>query len=165
MGKENGQHHMDEDSAKSSKTTTEAAAKRLPGSRNGKAQGELAELAFMHKAASLGFGVAKPYGDNRRYDFILEAGGRLSRVQVKSTQSAFGRGYRVHSHGNTRFGKTTYTPEEIDFLVAHIHGENIWYVVPAYAIVNRDGLCLYPHGSRKNAGRFEQYREAWHLMK
>jgi hypothetical protein len=33
--------------------------------------GELAELAFMSKAASLGFGVAKPYGDSERFDFIL----------------------------------------------------------------------------------------------
>jgi len=33
--------------------------------------GELAELAFMSKAASLGFGVAKPYGDSGRFDFIL----------------------------------------------------------------------------------------------
>jgi hypothetical protein len=31
--------------------------------------GELAELAFMSKAASLGFGVAKPYGDSKRFDF------------------------------------------------------------------------------------------------
>jgi hypothetical protein len=30
------------------------------GPLNSKAKGELAELAFVHKAASLGFGVAKP---------------------------------------------------------------------------------------------------------
>ena len=50
-----------------------------------KRRGELAELAFMQKAISLGFGVAKPWGDSDRYDFILDAGGRLSRVQVRST--------------------------------------------------------------------------------
>jgi hypothetical protein len=38
-----------------------------------KRRGELAELAFTLKAASLGFGVAKPYGDSERYDFILDA--------------------------------------------------------------------------------------------
>jgi len=37
-----------------------------------KRRGELAELAFTLKAASLGFGVAKPYGDSERYDFILD---------------------------------------------------------------------------------------------
>jgi len=38
-----------------------------------KRRGELAELAFTLKAASLGFGVSKPYGDSERYDFILDA--------------------------------------------------------------------------------------------
>ena len=39
-----------------------------------KRRGEIAELAFMQKAVSLGFGVAKPWGDSERYDFILDAG-------------------------------------------------------------------------------------------
>jgi len=47
------------------------------GAMNAKARGELAELAFVLKAASLGFGVAKPHGDNERYDFIVDSGERL----------------------------------------------------------------------------------------
>jgi len=39
---------------------------------NTKRRGELSELAFVYKAAGLGFGVAKPYGDSERYDFILD---------------------------------------------------------------------------------------------
>jgi PD-(D/E)XK endonuclease len=38
-----------------------------------KRRGELAELAFALKAASLGFGVSRPWGDSERYDFILDA--------------------------------------------------------------------------------------------
>src|SRR4029077_7260224 len=38
-----------------------------------KRRGELAELAFALKAASLGFGVARPWGDSERYDCILDA--------------------------------------------------------------------------------------------
>jgi hypothetical protein len=37
-----------------------------------KRRGELAELAFILKAVSLGFAVSKPYGDSERYDFILD---------------------------------------------------------------------------------------------
>lgn len=55
--------------------------------RTPKRLGELAELAFMCKAASLGFGVAKPYGDSDRFDFIVSCDGRLWRVQVKSTRT------------------------------------------------------------------------------
>ena len=49
-----------------------------------KQRGELAEMMFMVKAAQKGFATAKPYGDSRRYDFILDVGQRLWRVQVKS---------------------------------------------------------------------------------
>ncbi len=45
-------------------------------------------MGFMFKAAGLGFGVAKPCGDSERYDFILDSGKRLWRVQVKSTYVA-----------------------------------------------------------------------------
>lgn len=38
-----------------------------------KRRGELAELAFALKAASLGFGVSKPFGDSERYDSIVDS--------------------------------------------------------------------------------------------
>ncbi len=40
---------------------------------NTKRRGELAELAFALKAANLGFGVARPFGDSERYDVIVDA--------------------------------------------------------------------------------------------
>ncbi len=46
--------------------------------------GELAELAFMRRAASLGFAVAKPWGDSDRYDVIVRFDKMCWRVQVKS---------------------------------------------------------------------------------
>src|SRR6266852_5708375 len=73
-----------------------------------KRQGELSELAFVYKAASLGFIVAKPYGDNERYDFVLDSGERLWRVQVKSTSYLHSGSYRVlalrHLRGQTVSG-------------------------------------------------------------
>jgi hypothetical protein len=44
------------------------------GNLSGKTKGELGELAFSLKAASLGFGVAKPNGEDEAYDFILDSG-------------------------------------------------------------------------------------------
>jgi hypothetical protein len=46
---------------------------------NTKRRGELAELAFVLKAANLGFGVARPYGDSERYDVVLDARDLLPR--------------------------------------------------------------------------------------
>ena len=60
-----------------------------------KAIGEAAEAAFLAKATSLGFGVAKTWGDSERYDFILDSGRRLWRVQVKSSRHSDGSRYIV----------------------------------------------------------------------
>jgi len=154
---------MGEDSGESAKTTRERA-RRLRGSRHGKAQGELAELAFMHKAASLGFGVAKPYGDNRRYDFILESGHRLWRVQVKSTYARGWNGYSLNVSWWTTGKKLPYTADQIDFIAAHVVPEDVWYVIPVNAFAPRRHLRLYPSGST-GSSKYEKYREAWHLMK
>jgi hypothetical protein len=59
-------------------------AGRQRGSANS-IQGELGEVAFMHKATSLGFPLALPYGHLHRYDFIVEGGKNLWRVQVKTS--------------------------------------------------------------------------------
>src|SRR5690349_10708704 len=73
---------------------------------NTKRRGELSELAFVYKAASLGFGVAKPYGDSERFDFILISrgwpeGDKLFRVQVKSTATLKDGFYHVNAHRRT----------------------------------------------------------------
>ncbi len=133
-----------------------------------KQRGELAEIRFMLKAAGLRFGVAKPWGESERYDFVLDSGGgRFCRVQVKSTYVTRAHAYSVHTCGNGRDSKRKpYTSEEIDFLVAYIVAEDSWYVVPVAAFAPRHKLTLYPSGClKKDSGRYEKYREAWDLMK
>ena len=90
-----------------SRQRTRQIAPLVRGPLNCKAKGDLAELAFLHKAASLGFGVAKPYGDNERYDFILDSGERFWRVQVRSTSyfEANRSGYKVHAAHNGKGSK------------------------------------------------------------
>jgi hypothetical protein len=138
------------------------------GDQTCKQRGELAEIAFLHKAATLGFGVAKPYGDSERYDFILDSGARLWRVQVKSvaTTYTYGGGHRYRTascHSRGSYKDLPYTANEIDFLVAYIVPRDIWYVVPVKLVTPVLGMCFYPSGCRMG-GRFEPYREAWHLM-
>src|ERR1700758_1283858 len=67
-----------------------------------KQRGEMAEAAFVAKAASLGLCLSKPWGESSRYDLIVDNGKRLLRVQVKSAHRAgeYG-GYTFHAHGNT----------------------------------------------------------------
>ena len=151
---------MKKESGKSNKQRSRVAP-MVRGAMNTKARGDLAELAFVLKAASLGFGVSQPHGDNERYDFVVDSGKRLWRVQVKSTCCAFGKGgYYAQSCG----GNHLYQAKEIDFLAAYIVPRDIWYVIPVNRIRSLHSLTLYPSGCRKGGGRFECYREAWHLM-
>src|SRR5437867_13136839 len=52
--------------------------------RNPKRAGEISEAAFVVRAHSLGFLVAKPWGDSEKYDFVLDAGSKLWRVWLQS---------------------------------------------------------------------------------
>jgi hypothetical protein len=126
-----------------------------------KRRGELSELAFFYKAASLGFGVAKPWGDSERYDFILDSGPRLWRVQVKSACHHHNRRYDVHGRCGNR-EQSQYTSGEIDILVAYLVPIDVWYVIPIEKINNK-WLLFFPYGGAR-CGHYEQYREAWSLM-
>jgi hypothetical protein len=123
-----------------------------------KSRGEAAEAAFLAKAASLGFGVAKPWGDSERYDLIIDSGHNFWRVQVKSTQRYDNFRYQVKTSG----WKTPYTSREIDFLIAYIIPEDVWYIVPIAAVVAHQHLRFYPHNGRR--AQLEKYREAWCQM-
>jgi len=53
-------------------------------SRNPKAVGELSEAAVVYHLVRAGYVLARPLGDNARWDLIIEHGERLLRVQVKT---------------------------------------------------------------------------------
>jgi PD-(D/E)XK nuclease superfamily protein len=130
-----------------------------------KRRGQVAELAFMHKAADLGFAVTKPYGDSEAYDFILDSGYRLLRVQVRSTGGPGDyRGYRLHTvHGALTGRRMPYDSSQIDFLVAYVVPCDAWYVIPIAALGARRSITLYTYNP-SSKGLFEKFREAWCLM-
>ena len=136
------------------------APEAKPAQRDTKRRGELGEAAFLHKAASMGFGVAKPWGDSDRYDFIVDVAGRLLKVQVKSAHrpcSQPGGGYHIRAHPHQR---VSYRSDEIDLLVAYIVPEDIWYIFPPSAFRELKSMRLFPQHKHKTS-KFEQYREAW----
>jgi len=133
--------------------------------RNPKRAGEISEAAFVLRAHSLGFLVAKPWGDSEKYDFVLDAGSKLWRVQLKSTEVVHARGYEIQPiYSVYGKGKAGYTADEIDALVVHIQPCDVWYVIPVEAFAGCKNLRFYPDVECKCA-RWESYREAWHLLR
>ena len=144
----------------------------IPGAgRASQNRGDVSEMQFMIQASNRGFGVAKPYGHNERYDVILDAGRRrLLRVLVKGSGCWRQNGFAVDTCWRTSRGRKPYTPEQIDFLAAvyngrRAHGRQIWYLIPVRALGGRLNIKLYPFGTRRDRHPpFEKYREAWNLL-
>jgi hypothetical protein len=135
--------------------------------RNPKCRGELAELAFAHKAAALGFGVAKPYGDSERFDFILISrdwpeGDKLWRVQIKSSTTPYRGFYQVKTNRGTCNGVVPYLPSEVDFVVVYIVPDDTYFIFP----IRETPLFvkIRPKRSRR-PGLYKRYREAWDLLR
>ena len=127
-----------------------------------KARGELAEIRFLFVALRKGLVVAKPYGDNQPFDFLVGCGGksrRFHRVQVKVSSARDFYGYAIKAFH--RAAHTAYTADEIDFIAGYIAPERVWYIIPARKIAGRKMLSVYP---QRHRGEFERYREAWKLL-
>jgi hypothetical protein len=120
--------------------------------------GEAVEAAFLAKATMLGFPVLKPWGDSRPYDFAVESGRRLLKVQVKCATSHRGSRCSARASGSGKL----YTLDDFDFLAAYVIRKNLWYVVPGDAFIPR-ATVHFNYGPRTQ-GMFEIYREAWCLM-
>ena len=131
--------------------------------KNTKVTGEHSEAAFHYKAVHLEFGIAKPWGDSLRYDFILDNGSRLFRVQVKCTETIRAQAYETRATYTIGKGRAVYTKKDIDFIAVHVVPLDIWYIIPVEVCTPQPMLRFYPHRKAKKM-RLEQYREAWHLL-
>ena len=137
-----------------------AQAKRL--AQDPKRKGELGELVFVLTAASHGLIVSKPYGDSASYDFLVQSGRRIIRIQVKA---AFTERNGAYSFNVTSGRHRYYTEKDIDFLAAYIGPLDIWYIVPVHVIQSTAAIVITPRlRSKQHSARFDPYREAWHLL-
>ena len=117
-------------------------------------RGQIAELRFWTEAVRRGVIVSKPH-EGSRHDFIVDCGTRLWRVQVKSTNQPWRRGYQVSTKGSSG---GPYSAREMDFLAAYVTPLKHWYIIPHRAIKGALTICLGPNS------RFARYRDAWHLL-
>ena len=120
-------------------------------------------MMFMVKATQKGFATAKPYGDSRRYDFIVDVGRSLWRVQVKSSSAKQYGSYMVNLQRNLNGEVVAYDASEIDFVVAYVLPCDAWFVIPVEAIAGRKTAKLCLHGNARS-GTLGKYWEAWGLM-
>ena len=101
---------------------------------NSKQKGNLTELQCLTSFYEQGCHVSLPYGENSRYDMIVDVNGKLLKVQVrtaslrKEDENAIEfscRSTRVNSQGTI---SNKYTPDEIDYFATFWKG--VCYLIP-----------------------------------
>jgi hypothetical protein len=89
---------------------------------------------------------------------VVGGPGRFVAVQVKCTiaKQPYAKGYICNLKSNNK----KYRPGSCDFVAAYAILEDTWYIVPEKAIRGMGAICLC-----STMPKYEQYREAWHLLK
>lgn len=117
--------------------------------------GLISEMRFELAATLRGFTVSKPQGDNSPYDFILDTGGRLLRVQVKSSGHKDKQG---RLNFNLKAGSTNtrvYTAAQVHFFALHDTIEGVFYIIPQPLLRGYKTLKITPNG------KYESYKDNW----
>jgi hypothetical protein len=123
-----------------------------------KLRGEWVESLFVARAGEEGLAVSQPWGDSKTFDFVVGRPGRFVGVQVKSTTVIMNGGYMCTVKRNNK----AYARGSFDFVAAYVIPEEVWYIVPAEKLHKRETMILC---SESKQAQYEQYREAWHLLR
>ena len=129
--------------------------------QNTKYLGNLTELQCITRFYELGYAISIPYGDSEKYDMILDANGKLYRLQCKHAnpqidengivdsikiRTVWQSGYTKH----TQYHRNQYTKEDCDYFVTHYEGKN--YLVPVEQCSNEKTLRIIPPKNGQTKG-------------
>ena len=116
-----------------------------------KIKGNLTELECMMAFIRLGYNVSIPFGEDSRYDFIVDVNNKLYKIQCKSCSEIIDNGEVVAIHFKTvrqsgsaasNWKRTKYTEEEVDYFTTSYNGK--CYIVPIQECSNEKTLRIKP---------------------
>jgi len=121
------------------------------------------ECLFLANCMDKSLTVSRPYS-KAKYDFIVDNGLALARVQVKSAhrwKTSNTEKWNFNVRTLSKGSKRAYQPGEIDFLALHLVEIGLWYIVPADEIKGRKSIYINPSEGK---GFYEDFRERWGLI-
>ena len=127
-----------------------------------KEKGNLTELQCLVAFAEQGLKVSIPYGENCRYDFILDVNGTLLKIQCKTSHlitSQEGFEFKCQSINATRKGvfETRYTKDEIDYFATFFDGQCYLVPVEECGAAKTLRFCYPKNGQKKGISLAETY--------
>jgi hypothetical protein len=127
-------------------------------------KGAIAEAVIAAEVTKLGHDVYRPIADGGRYDLVVDAGGRLLRVQCKWAtlrDAVVVVGLRTCRLTPRGYVRTTYGGDEVDGIAAYCHGLDrcFWLPIAEFAGQSLLHLRLQParNGQRQGLKWAEQY--------
>ena len=128
-----------------------------------KAIGNLGELAAMFALNRKGIPISLPYGDNQRYDLIIDHNNKLSKVQIKTClKDKDGMcTFPLQSKLNhtTNKNKTTYI-NEVDYFILYCISLDKLAIVPIEQVKDKKNFNLRvtpPKNNQGNVNYFDDY--------
>lgn len=108
---------------------------------NNKQKGTVTELKCLLQLIEMGIDVSIPYGDNSRYDFIIDYKNKLYRLQCKTSRSTGNGIFQFATKSNNWSTKKRYSYEnDIDFFITYINGN--CYLVPIDECKNQTAFTI-----------------------
>jgi len=125
--------------------------------------GYITELRFALDATNHGLSVSAPVIERKKYDYVVDNGSELFRIQVKKS-SDFSKYYGRDQHkvvlrwGNNK--KHGYTREMVDIFAVFLEQKETWYLIPSYAVEGERNIYI---DDNETDSFFYQFRNGWDL--
>jgi hypothetical protein len=129
-----------------------------------KKKGEYAELCFAAASSLRGLIVSFPGGDSAKYDFVIDNGKKLYKVQVKSTSRIATKNIKDPSYnfvaGSGHSSKKAYLEKDIDFVVCVELVTMNYYIIPINKLKSVKVTVRPASSNCKN----KLYKNNWQLL-
>lgn len=134
-------------------------------------KGKAGEHYFIYEILKRGYNISSPVQEDTSYDFIVDNGKTMKRVQLKSSfnpkvdvvrNGKYISSYERHFFRLSKTDKTTYSKKEIDYIVCFLDTTKNFYILPIEIANKIKSLTINIHSKRKS--KYDQYKNAWNLL-
>ncbi|WP_336000894.1 group I intron-associated PD-(D/E)XK endonuclease [Halorientalis halophila] len=106
-----------------------------------KNRGDESEARIVHELLAAGYSVSIPFGDNDKYDLIVDDGERMHRVQCKTAWANKQNTIRFNTHSQTtedgQYSEQTYQGRIEAFVVRYPPRETLYWIDVADATTQK----------------------------
>lgn len=99
---------------------------------NSKTRGDETESKALHELIAAGYTVSVPFGDNEKYDLIVDDAGELYRIQCKTAWQNSDSTIRFNTHSQTtrdgEYHERTYDGDVDAFLVRNPEDGSLYWI-------------------------------------